>query len=225
MFCLLSICFNSVYSQENKKLSLKFNPVFFNSGFSFDSTYLTSNIDSLKITEFKFYISNINIKFEDDSEFSYTNEYYLLDWENPESFLILLNRPILKKIKSIRFNLGVDSLTSVSGALGGDLDPAKGMYWAWQSGYINMKITGNSKSCLTRNHQFNFHFGGYLSPFYALTNVELLLNNQINDKIVVNIDLAKFFNSINLKEINNVMIPCAESVSLSKQASKMFSIK
>ena len=58
----------------------------------------------------------------------------------------------------LKFQLGIDSLTNVSGAMGGDLDPTKGMYWTWQSGYINMKIEGKSNSCKTRKNQFQFQW-------------------------------------------------------------------
>jgi hypothetical protein len=40
--------------------------------------------------------------------------------------------PTYLKYDQIQFQLGIDSLTNVSGAMGGDLDPTKGMYWTWQ---------------------------------------------------------------------------------------------
>ena len=91
-----------------------------------------------------------------------------------------------KNIKSISFCIGIDSLASVSGALSGDLDPSNGMYWAWQSGYINMKIEGTSSSCKTRKNSFNFHIGGYLKPYNAIKKIEIPINkiqNQIIDDL------------------------------------------
>ena len=78
----------------------------------------------------------------------------------------------------IKFNLGIDSLTNVSGVMGGDLDPTKGMYWTWQSGYINFKMEGSSAVCPTRNHEFQFHIGGYQDPFYAMQTLELEVKNS-----------------------------------------------
>jgi len=49
----------------------------------------------------------------------------------------------------------VDSLANVSGAMSNDLDATKGMYWSWQSGFINLKIEGKSASCKTRKINFN----------------------------------------------------------------------
>lgn len=38
----------------------------------------------------------------------------------------------------------------------GDLDPLNGMYWAWNSGYINMKIEGITPKCQDATIYFNF---------------------------------------------------------------------
>ena len=57
--------------------------------------------------------------------------------------------------------------------MGGDLDPTKGMYWAWQSGYINFKMEGSCSQCLATKNNFEFHLGGYQQPFYAMQTIEL----------------------------------------------------
>jgi hypothetical protein len=43
----------------------------------------------------------------------------------------------LKNITAIKFLLGVDSLKNVSGIQTGALDPAKGMFWTWNTGLCN----------------------------------------------------------------------------------------
>jgi hypothetical protein len=55
-----------------------------------------------------------------------------------------------KSISKITFSAGIDSLTSTAGIQKGVIDPINGMYWAWQSGYVNFKIEGKSSSCPTR---------------------------------------------------------------------------
>jgi hypothetical protein len=49
-------------------------------------------------------------------------------------------------ITGIRFLLGVDSARNVSGIQTGALDPARGMFWTWNSGYVMAKIEGSSPS-------------------------------------------------------------------------------
>ncbi len=112
---------------------------------------------------------------------------------------------------------------SVSGALKGDLDPTKGMYWAWQSGYINMKIEGKSSSCTTRKNKFQFHIGGYLKPEYAMRKVNLLLDNQKDkNKIELVMDLGKLFSEIKLKENNTIMIPGKVAMKLADLTTEIF---
>lgn len=112
------------------------------------------------------------------------------------------------------FHIGIDSATNVSGAMGGDLDPTKGMYWAWQSGYINVKIEGTSSVCNTRNHEFQFHLGGYLPPHYALQTLHFPVKNP--QQIQIDIDIQKFLKNIDLARQNHIMSPSKEAVVLSK---------
>ena len=49
----------------------------------------------------------------------------------------------------LQFLLGVDSLHNVSGAQTDDLDPAKDMFWTWNSGYVMAKMEGNSPAVKT----------------------------------------------------------------------------
>lgn len=188
-----------------------------------NNSYISKQKDTLKITQLKFYISNIHILFEEQTRIL-DNTSHLIDFSKPNATLFSISKNNNKKISSINFSIGVDSLASVSGALSGDLDPSNGMYWAWQSGYINMKIEGTSSSCKTRNNSFNFHIGGYLAPYYALQKIEIpihKLQNQIN----LTLNLEKFFSEINLKETNSVMIPGSKAMELATLSSKIFYIE
>ena len=122
----------------------------------------------------------------------------------------------------IRFNLGIDSITNSGGVLGGDLDPIKAMYWTWQSGYINFKIEGYASSSTAKNHEFEFHIGGYIPPFYALQKIDLPLRNRNN--IDIQLDFTKVFNSIDFSKTNHIMLPCIQAVDLAKILAHSFSI-
>lgn len=58
---------------------------------------------------------------------------------------------------------GVDSLLQVSGVQSGALDPLKGMYWTWQTGYIQFKMEGIlSKDTLGEGLiPIQLHLGGF----------------------------------------------------------------
>lgn len=191
----------------------------------FGSPLISKNGDTLNIEILKCYISSIQLKFKNGNIYSEKNSFHLLDFENNNSISLPLNNVSVGEIEYVTFNLGIDSTTSVSGALAGDLDPSKGMYWAWQSGYINFKLQGTSSKCLTRKNQYQFHLGGYLQPYYALRKIKLPLQNGNKQIINVAIELDEFFSKINLSKTNTVMIPGKEAMSLSDLASEIFSIK
>ena len=121
-----------------------------------DST-LIKNGDSIQLKSLKFYISNIELVNGDKVVWQQKNSFHLIDASKNESLQIPLKHQSNLNFTKIKFNLGIDSMVNVSGALGGDLDPTKGMYWTWQSGYINFKLEGKSKKCKTRNNEFHFH--------------------------------------------------------------------
>lgn len=66
-------------------------------------------------------------------------DYHLVDAEDTASWTVTTTRSA-----QAYFLLGVDSLTNVSGAFGG-ASTIKGMYWAWNSGYINLKLKGAAR--------------------------------------------------------------------------------
>ncbi|MGL2964604.1 MbnP family protein [Flavobacterium sp. RSB2_4_14] len=210
------------YAQSNDTLRLNFKVNFDKFPLELNKKFITTKKDTVTLTTFKCYISNIEIQYSDKTVFKQKNSYHLIDLENPNSFQIPLTKKNDKQIARVIFNIGIDSLTSTAGALSGDLDPTKGMYWAWQSGYINMKIEGNSPSCNTRKNEFQFHIGGYLQPYYAIRKKVFTVNQSATKHINIGIDASIFFAEINLAKTNSVMIPGKIAMELADISAKMF---
>ena len=118
------------------------------------------------------------------------------------------------------FLLGVDSLTNVSGAFGGDLDPIKGMYWAWNSGYINLKLEGTSPGSPYPSHGFELHLGGYLPP--NATAQRVVLPEPGSEGVVVRVDILPLLEAADVRTKCNVMSPGDAAVRLSRVAATMF---
>jgi hypothetical protein len=221
----LIILFGQNYAQNKQDFKIIFNAKFGNSDLILNETYYKLNKnDSIQIEVLKFFVSGIEFMNNDKLVWKEKNSFYLVDFENQLTQTVLFNVPTDINFTKIKFNLGVDSITSTSGALAGDLDPTKGMYWAWQSGYINFKMEGNSPSCNTRKHKFQFHFGGYKQPYYNIQTITLPINNLTNNTFKINLNLALFFENISLTETNSIMIPCAEAMKLSKIVAELFYI-
>ncbi len=217
LFCFLQV------NAQNKKDSLTFDLKIKWSEFPLElsKTYISKNKDTLQLDQLKFYLSDIQIQFDDNSIFR-EGKSHLIDIENLNSLSIPIRKNNKKAISKILFSIGVDSLASVSGALSGDLDPSKGMYWAWQSGYINMKIEGTSSSCKTRKNAFHFHIGGYLEPNYAMRKIAL---QPKDDNLEITMNMAVLFENVSLSENNSIMIPGKKAMELADISAKMFKTK
>ncbi|HXB42031.1 MAG TPA: MbnP family protein [Bacteroidia bacterium] len=201
--------------------SVKFTPTFGNTAIEPGKKYYSSKLnDSLNIETFRFYVSNLTLLKNGKVVYTVKNKFHLIDIEKKLSISFLVKKIDFDVIK---FNIGIDSTTNVSGAMGGDLDPVNGMYWAWQSGYINFKLEGAGKVCATRNNIFQFHIGGYLNPYATLQTITLSLKNKT--EIDIKVDLEKFLNGIDLKNTNEIMSPGEKAVTLAKLYQTIFSVK
>lgn len=185
--------------------------------------YVTTGGDTVSVERFRFYVSAIALVFDDGSEYHEANSYHLVDLEEPASLKITLPDVQGDRIKSVNFNIGVDSAASVSGALSGELDPVKGMYWAWNSGYINAKLEGACKS-KTWKGIYEFHIGGYLQPYYALRHVTLSSGQPLTSAITLQCDAAAWFEGADLNKEHSIMIPGPEAMRVADRYAKMFSL-
>jgi hypothetical protein len=187
-----------------------------------DSLYILDNKMSLKIETLKFYISHIQLLNKDKIVYTEDAKAHLIDVSDYKSQEITLSVPENLSCTKLKFNLGIDSLTNVSGAYGGDLDPTKAMYWTWQSGYINFKLEGSCSVCPPPKKEFQFHVGGYQSPYSTMREITLDVSHK--NKINVVFDLKQFIEQLDLSKQNHLMSPNKEAVLFSKILAKSFRI-
>lgn len=225
---LLCISLYASYAQVTAdSICLRFVPEFKNAPLEANKKYIIANNDTISIETFRFYIGNIKIGTANNASENLEKNYHLIDFSNQSSMEVAIKSPTEIENSLLQFDIGVDSLQSVSGALAGDLDPMHGMYWAWNSGYINIKLEGTSSSCSTRKNRFQFHIGGYAKPHCTLQKLQIPLPSKWEPKqeVVVRIDLANFFSYVNLSTTNSVMIPGEEALALAETAKQMFKLE
>jgi hypothetical protein len=197
-----------------------------------DRTYQTNQGDAITIEQFKCYISGLKLTTEQGKAVKLP-EYLLLNAEDPLSLINTFNFIPADEYSVLEFNIGVDSTANVSGALEGALDPANGMYWAWNTGYINAKLTGYSENLNTLHHAFEYHIGGYMKPFNTLKTVKLKLNPLIISKdepgkLNIYCDVSEWFktpHSVSLSLINNVVLPDKNAMIISGNYADMFYVR
>ncbi|MFT4532730.1 MAG: hypothetical protein ACI9P5_000074 [Saprospiraceae bacterium] len=220
--CLV-ILFSSISlmisAQSVRSVSISIIPVYKGELFDLNNEIETYNTT---ITKLKFYVSKIGFSNSLDGDWIGKGSCHLLDMEKPKSMKIVLQIPDTLQVNSLCFNLGVDSLINVSGAMSGDLDPMQGMYWAWQSGYINFKLEGKSDKCPARKNKFQFHLGGFLAPYNTLQKVTLPI--VIKDEIFVVLDIGELIEAVDVSKTHEIMSPRSEAVSMAQKVASLFKI-
>ena len=218
---LISVFWRMVVSAQNTSL-LQFKFFFGEQNLELNKAYFSNELnDSVSISSFKCYISNIRIKNTKGKSVSSEKKHHLLNTENPATLILLINTKL--PATAITFNIGIDSITNSKALLSGDLDPLNGMYWTWQSGFINWKIEGSSPHLNTRNHHFQYHIGGFSAPFNSLQTVTLKLDEPSNTSCIV-VDLKPFFETAGLFNTPEIMSPGLKAVALANVFSTLFSI-
>jgi hypothetical protein len=215
---------SSFIRKPASKARIVFEPCFENEPLVLvNKMYKTSSGDSLFIDLFKFYMSTVSFKIGGKWH-PIKKSYYLVNAEEATTQTISLELPN-GTIDSLKFLIGVDSITCVSGNMEGDLDPIKAMYWSWNTGYVNAKIEGRSNSCKTIHNVFEFHIGGYMAPFNTLKTVSLKTGPGNTFRVKVKVD--RWFNGkekIHLSNVNSIVTPGKEAVMMANNYKNMFEI-
>jgi hypothetical protein len=220
---VLIICIQFIQvSFAQQTFLFKFNPLFQHSTLSLDSIYNLNNKATIQFETLKLYISNIEFYKKDQFVDRENTSYHLLDCENTQSLNLKIPKNNTNEFDRIQFQVGIDSVTNNAGAMGGDLDPTKGMYWTWQNGYINFKLEGKTSNSTARNHSFEFHIGGYTAPFATIQTITFNTENQ--GQIHIDIDIEKLIRDLDFSTLNHVMSPGVEAVKLSEKVKTIFSL-
>ena len=181
--------------------------------------YKLENGDEVVFESLRFYLSDIQVERAGDQPLAVGGK----DIEDPKSLEVALDPAAANGLDVLSFSLGIDPATQQAGAMGGDLDPANGMYWAWQSGYIHFKLEGSTAACPARNHKFQFHLGGFMAPNNSVQTIRLPFHP--NAETVIELPIDQFLRQFDLSKEYEVMRPCARAVELSARLGQLFRVK
>ncbi len=187
--------------------------------FKIDATYAnrTLVLDSLydntyAINKLRFYLSDIVlIDTNDRIIYTHPKKHILVDLKHPTSQEVHFYNSLSDSTANLRlqFGIGIDSTTNSKGAMADDLDPVNGMYWTWQSGYINVKIEG-TKQREEKSEEFQFHLGGFTAPY----NTYRTITRPYGSLITIKMD--QFFKQMTWERMF-IMRPGEEAVDLINQ--------
>lgn len=188
-----------------------------NISFSFDNREFVLVNDTVKIEQLKYYLSNIELWHKGKSVWKEQDSHHLIDHELKNKTILSLRIPDDLIFDEISYNIGIDSVTHMRGAMGGDLDPSQGMYWTWQSGYINFKLEGK-----TNDRDLTYHIGGFMHPNNSLRSVRLSIPKE--DEINIVVDPQKLLQKLNINELDHVMSPGEKAMYLADLLVLIFTI-
>jgi hypothetical protein len=162
-------------------------------------SYTNANGDDFKVTTFKYYVSNISLNKADGSKVSIPESYYLINAADLTSALQSITNIPAGDYTGIEFTIGVDEARNFAGAQTGALDPAKGMFWSWNSGYIFVMFEGTSSKSTQTGGKLFYHVGGAKSPTNAVRKTTLIFpsvlkirNNAIPELHLI-VDVSSLF--------------------------------
>ena len=184
--------------------------------------YSSERNRNFSVTALKFFVSDFRVVLVNGTEIK-SNDCWLIDLDEKASLQRIMSISGNPAIRSVYFKVGVLVEANTAGALSGDLDPSSGMYWSWQSGYINFKIEGTSPVCKTHDNEFSFHLDGYKPNEQTARQIDLhYLYPNTSGKIVLNIDVSKLLENIDLSNKSTVNIPGAEAMQMADLITKKF---
>ena len=213
---ILILFFLLLNSNLNAQMNFQFN--WGDQNIENNQRYYFNEKDWIEFSELKIYLSNYSLGKNHGEVILKLVD--LVDNENADSKIILDSLDI-NDFETFSFQLGLDSIINTSGILYGDLDPINGMYWAWNSGYIHLKMVGKSSLVPCTNNEFEFHLGGYRKPNETFFDVTLPIKGNI---LKLNLK-SLYLNHIDFNTTTQIMIPGSTAKKITDATANLFSIE
>ena len=209
----ISLLIVNLYTPSSEKIDVLIQLNYNNEKIVLSKSYQNNYADNFIINKLQFYISDLRFYSQNKEVLEYHKKYILIDIENENSLKISIPSNLM--FDQVLFNIGINEETNKTGAKGGDLDPIHGMYWTWNSGYINFKLEG----LYNNNNEFMFHIGGFMKPYNTLQKVKINKAKEHNNKLELNFD--RFLNSLDFN-LDKILSPGKNALKSSNMLAKSF---
>lgn len=232
LLAIVNFSFFVVAQNKLAEVNLNFLHYVGNDRLLLDSVYYKNELNQdFTISKFKYYIGKIAF-IDSKGNSTAQSSYFLINEDDSES--LINNRIALKEgsYSGLEFILGVDSLENVSGIQSGALDVVNAMFWTWNSGYIFMKLEGNSSFSNQPNKIFEYHIGGFSGENNSVRKIKLSFDQPIEikkgEEVKLNLkvdllEILKHPNSIDFRENSSIVEPSTSKL-IADNYSDIFSI-
>lgn len=133
--------------------------------------------EPFSVEQCKYYISAIRVTDASGATQTLLAGAHLVDAADTTTLAVQVSTS-LSQLTAIHFDIGVDSQVNTRGVNTGDLDPMLGMFWTWNTGYIDARLEGTSDSAHAPAHRFTWDVGGYRPGANATREIVLSLPAQ-----------------------------------------------
>ncbi len=128
---------------------------------------------------------------------------WLLDLADSASLDQQMSRPVNKKISLL---FGIDSAIQVGGVGTGALDPLRGMYWTWQTGYVQWKMEGAIRVDGVES-PLELHLGGFDGATKSQSMLSDYLIYPTTNSVIAQWDISPFLAEVVRRKKFGVMSP------------------
>lgn len=197
-----------------------------------DKPVINPHGEPLTISNLAYYLSNFVLVDASDRTVTLSPQYFLVSEKDAGSKTISFFAPE-GTYKAMKILIGVDSARNVSGIQSGALDPANGMFWSWNTGYIFAKLEGKSVVSTAPLQNVTYHIGGFKKAESSLQVVlfnfpePLQVKKARTPSIAVSADIDKWFvgkHAIKIAESPFCMNPGDLATKISENYAGMFTV-
>lgn len=167
--------------------------------------------DSVRVDVCRFYLSGFEFRSRDGKILRTSDLIMLCDLMDEKSLSAELPS-VPASAEILRIRTGIDSITHTKGIQRGKLDPVHGMYWTWQTGFIQFKIEGYCSAAKSPDKSFMLHLGGFLPPNVCSNTMDIKIQDRNNIRLNVNIE--RFLKGLSFGEYSEIMSPGGMSTKL-----------
>jgi hypothetical protein len=202
--------------------------------FALQKWFINDKGDSVLVSKFIYYLSNVVLTKSDGSKYTAANSYHLLNFTNGSTPSFTLADVPAGEYTAVDLLIGIDSLRNCSGSQTGDLDPVKGMFWTWNSGYIFLKLEGKAPQSPV-NDAFTYHIGGYKGVNKSQRAVKINFGSMVlkpaagaTAQLQLKTDVAEFFKNPTQLDVSTsyyVMNEGAAAAAIADNYKDMISLK
>ncbi|MCS7084893.1 MAG: hypothetical protein RMM53_02350 [Bacteroidia bacterium] len=202
-----------------------------------DRGYVVASGDTVKIAVFNYYVSNITLIKKGGGEEVLPKTYHLIKTNESSSRVLTMSDVPVGEYEGIKFVVGVDARRNTCsandewagdcGAQDGALDPANGMYWSWNSGYIFFKLEG----LYARDSVFQYHIGGSRDPHSAVVVAVPDMKGRTfkveagrTPELHFYADALEIFKSVSLRDMPKIHMPGEKAAQIAGAYKSMFSL-